>query len=309
MPYQIQPEERLSLAIPRILREESDLLISFLTEEEDFRYAVHEARKCCKRIRAVWRLIRDTIGKKSYRLENQTYRDVSRRLSGLRDLSALIEALEAIPEENLDQKIYQVWDRSRQDLMVLRQQAEERMSRELLLEIAQEIRVAQQRIDQLTFPSDKFKIIEKGFHRVYRRGHRAMRKAYRNPDAENLHEWRKRVKYLRFHIQLLALIWPNMMKPLGDELHQLSDHLGDHHDLAVLSEFLGNEQIVSEPNEGKRPFLNMIAERQQRFERESFWLGERLYLSRPADFVFGIRQYWELWQHQVAHQRVATEGE
>lgn len=308
MPYQIQPDESLSMAIPRILREETDLLIAFLTHEDDLHYAVHEARKCCKRIRAVWRLIRDSIGKKAYRLENQTYRDASRRLSGLRDLSALLEALDAIPKEEMNPKAYQVWDRSRQDLMVLRQQAEERMSRAHLLEVAQEIRLAQARIDQLTLSSDKFKLIEKGFHRVYRRGHRAMRKAYRNPDADQLHDWRKRVKYLRFHIQLLAPIWPSMMKPLGDELHQLSDHLGDHHDLVVLSEFLVKEQIVPEPKGGKKLFLNMIAERQQVFERASFELGERIYLSRPADFVFGVRQYWELWQDQTAKQKVATQG-
>lgn len=308
MPYQIQPDERLSMAIPRILREETDLLISFLTQEDDLHYAVHEARKCCKRIRAVWRLIRDTIDKKSYRLENQTYRDASRRLSGLRDLSALLEALETIPEEDMPPHVYQVWDRSRQDLMVLRQQAEERMSRELLHEIAQEIRLAQKRIDQLALPSDKFKIVEKGFHRVYRRGHRAMRKAYRNPDAEKLHDWRKRVKYLRFHIQLLALIWPNMMKALGDELHQLSDLLGDHHDLVVLSAFLNEEHIVAEPKDGKKPFVKMLTNRQRAFERDSFLLGERLYLSRPADFVFTTRQYWELWQHQTAQQKTVTPG-
>ena len=61
--------------------------------------------------------------------------------------------------------------------------------------------------------------------------------AQKLPSAERMHEWRKRVKDLWYHLSLLQDTWKPVMSALADEAHELSDRLGDDHDLAVLLEW------------------------------------------------------------------------
>lgn len=50
----------------------------------------------------------------------------------------------------------------------------------------------------------------------------------------NLHELRKRTKDLLYELELLCCVWPEMIGPLVEQAHHLTDLLGDDHDLAVL---------------------------------------------------------------------------
>ena len=59
-----------------------------------------------------------------------------------------------------------------------------------------------------------------------------MKKCGKNPDAEKIHELRKRVKDLLYQTQLLL---PQETKSLN-YLDKLSGWLGDHHDLAMVAE-------------------------------------------------------------------------
>ena len=59
----------------------------------------------------------------------------------------------------------------------------------------------------------------------------AARKA---PSAEHMHEWRKRTKDVWHHLQLLEESWQPVIGAVADEAHELSDRLGDEHDLTVL---------------------------------------------------------------------------
>jgi CHAD domain-containing protein len=66
----------------------------------------------------------------------------------------------------------------------------------------------------------------------------------KHPTVENFHEWRKRVKYYRYQLKLLRDFWKPVMEALRREAVKLSDDLGDDHDLAVLVEYLGeNERL------------------------------------------------------------------
>ena len=65
-----------------------------------------------------------------------------------------------------------------------------------------------------------------------------------------MHEWRKRVKDLWYHCLLLQDAWKPVMSALADEAHELSDRLGDDHDLAVLLEWA---HVHGSALDGSRP--------------------------------------------------------
>ena len=59
-------------------------------------------------------------------------------------------------------------------------------------------------------------------------------------------QWRKRAKDLRYHVELLEPIWPEIMKDLEKILHTLTDHLGDDHDFADLRSTLTTSPKLTE---------------------------------------------------------------
>ena len=100
-----------------------------------------------------------------------------------------------------------------------------------------ELESAREEVADWPLERDDWGAIEGGLRRIYRQGRRRMREAENEPSTEALHEWRKRVKDLWYHLSLLRETWPAVVGPEADEAHALSEKLGDDHDLAVLWDF------------------------------------------------------------------------
>ena len=79
--------------------------------------------------------------------------------------------------------------------------------------------------------------------RTYAEGRKAFARADAEPSADNLHEWRKRVKDLWYQQQLLEDSWPGVMKAQAKEAKKLSKLLGDDHDLTVLAEHVDDPEL------------------------------------------------------------------
>ena len=59
------------------------------------------------------------------------------------------------------------------------------------------------------------RVSSKGVKRVYRQGRKAFDQVKAEATVENLHEWRKQVKYLRHQLELLAPTWPKVVGELA----------------------------------------------------------------------------------------------
>ena len=79
-------DEQVTLAIAEVRGQTAD------SRDEQ----VHSARKRCKRLRAVVRLLRGRLGDDLYRRENAAIRDAARELSAARDAQVLLETLDAV---------------------------------------------------------------------------------------------------------------------------------------------------------------------------------------------------------------------
>jgi hypothetical protein len=77
---------------------------------------------------------------------------------------------------------------------------------------------------------------------------------------------------------------------MADQAHELSDLLGDHHDLTVLSEDLEGR---SEINGDEVVAIQALIEgRQEELLEAAVPIGERLYAESPKTFVTRMHAYW-----------------
>jgi CHAD domain-containing protein len=120
--------------------------------------------------------------------------------------------------------------------------------------------------------------------------------AARKPSTENLHEWRKQAKYLWHDLQVLEPVWPGVMKELAEQAHDLTQLLGDDHDLAVLHETVATNREKAGTEDVIEALFALIDRRRAELQREAFMLGKRLYLAKPGAFTDQIKGYWKVWR-------------
>jgi CHAD domain-containing protein len=242
--------------------------------------AVHEARKDMKKLRALLRLARDELGDEVYRRDNECFRDAARRLSGVRDADVMLGTLKSLDGS---------FGALRGSLKAHRRSSERgAASDEVIATLAE----ARERVEEWPLERDGFEALEGGLRRIYRQGRRAWQAVEEEPTTEELHEWRKREKDLWYHLTLLREAWPSLLKPTADLAHELSDHLGNDHDLAVLREW-AHENAPRDDLDG---FDEAVERRREELQGEAIDLGRRLYAERPGAFVARLGGYWNAWR-------------
>ena len=287
--YRLNEDEPLPQGIRAVARGRIDHAIDELRGKTDStpEEAVHEARKDMKKLRALLRLARGELGKETFSRENACFRDAARELAGTRDSDVMLEtlgALELPPGVGFD---------LRKAIEVERRQngAGERVG--AARDAVAILKEARQRVDDWPLQRNSFDALAGGVDRAYRRGRRALKSARREPSVEALHEWRKRVKDLWYHHTLLRALWPPVMAAIGDEAHELSDRLGDDHDLAVLASW------VSENAQAGPDLFEAVERRRAKLQAEAFALGARVYAEKPRAFVGRLGRLWDASEAEV----------
>jgi len=303
MAFLLERTESIPEGMRRIATEQLDLAISELESQQgDADEHVHEARKALKRLRAVLWLVRAVVGDGIFRLENGCCRDAARRLSGTRDATALLEALEALVA-------YAGRRVRRGRFATVSRWLEERRDglgtdaalvageRQRALD---DLRWARRRAEEWPLAQCTWDAVEAGVRQVYARGRGGYERALSEDDEAVFHEWRKWAKYLWYQTQVLAGIWPAMMSALAAQLDELGDTLGQEHDLSVLRHAVQTE--LSRPIRATtlQALLELTAERQANLRLQARHLGRRLYVERPRDFAARLRGYWRAWHGDAA---------
>ena len=253
--------------------------------------AVHEARKNMKKLRATLKLVRPKLGEEVYERENARFRAAGWELSDVRDAQVRADTLDAVAERFADDPPPGGWWTVR--ALVL---GEDEVGEEELAAVrdraAAAIAEGDVGVDEWPLAHDGFDLLRVGLKRAYSRGRKRFLEAHDDPADEPLHEWRKRSKDLWYHLRLVRRAWPDVMKAMADEAHELSDRLGDDHDLVVLTEYLETERsaLTSDQLDHLR---GQIQARRAELQGEAFAYGERLFAEKPKRFVARIESYWD----------------
>jgi CHAD domain-containing protein len=295
--YRLRGGETSDEGVRRVAHGRVEAALGQLRREAkvDVATAVHDARKDLKKLRSLQRLVRADLGKQRYRAENGRYRDAARLLSSPRDAEVKLETLaglrEAFPDElpAMD-GLRRVLEDERERL------AGDAGDPELagrLEQAAAAIAAGGAEVDAWELAAADFELLRAGIERSYRRGRNAFRALGDDPSDEAVHELRKRVKDLWYHLRLLRDVWPATMKGAANAAHELSDLLGEHNDLAVLAA----DARARAPDDPDLPALVALAERRQRELLDAALpLGERLYAEKPKRYADRLASYWYAWR-------------
>lgn len=293
MSFKLRNKEPLHKGIGRVAHEQSQSIRDSVGEDRKRHQgeAVHNARKSIKKMRALLRLIAADLGKRTFQRENRAYRDMGRKLSPLRDATVLIASVEKLRDQYCKQVAPNVFVTARNALKNPEKNGAKNLAA-VRNQLNKSLAEATRRID--SWPLDKvdWNDLYLGLERIYRQGRRACTAASRDPGMANLHEWRKRVKDLWYHLRLLNPVWPEVMNHLAEEIKILSEYLGEDHDFAVLEETLSAKRLrKSDWN----ILCLMIKARRSQLQRAAFDLGSRVYAEKPKGFARRIERYWRAW--------------
>ena len=254
--------------------------------------AIHGARKDLKKARAGLRLIRDELGEQ-YKWENRALRDAGRLLSASRDAEVKLATLDSLVEGagDLPTGATALW---REALLADRDRIVGGEGDQTDAAVAAIEEVAA-RAPEWRIRRDGWKLLAPGLDTAYSEGREAFAALGDSPTFEAVHELRKRGKDLWYQVRLLRDAWEPVLDPTAEEIHDFTDQLGDHHDLAVVAADLGERGEIIDP--ARRETLKALIEaRQETLLAAARSAGERIYAEKPKAFGRRMRAYWRAWR-------------
>lgn len=258
--------------------------------------AIHGARKDLKKARAALRLIRDELGENAFERENRALRDAGQMLSASRDAEVKLETLDSLVdgvEGDAPPGATALW---REALATDRDRIVDADADRIESAVAT-IEAVAARVPEWKIRHDGWRLLAPGLDTAYREGREAFASLGAAPSFDAVHELRKRGKDLWYQVRLLGDTWPAVLEATAEEIHDFTDLLGDHHDLAVLAEDLaGRDQIDPGPRETLR---ELIEARQASLLADATGAGERVYAEKPKAFGRRMRAYWRAWRRST----------
>ncbi len=246
-------------------------LTAGLANPTDLNVAVHTTRKGIKRLRSFLRLARRSIGTTTYRIENGALRDTARLLAPARDAYVLIDTARDLDASDL---VLGVLDQDYTEEMA----ALESVGR---LEAVHRLEAIAGRWSLLAWHGPDPKSIGAGLRRTYRRGLVDLETVRSTPTPAAFHGWRRRVKYLRYQLEVLDA--PNaFLRPYTE----LGDDLGLEHDQAVLLD-------VCDLHPDDESFASLAlrsAERRNQLRVSALERGTPLYSQEPESFRHTVEE-------------------
>ena len=311
MSFEFKRNETVAQGMRRIAMEQVDLILAEVKGRKRISRdrKVHEARKRLKRLRALLRLTRDSANPKPRRKADTGLGDAGRALSGARDAKVRIEAFDLLLKNLKSHCPAETFQPIRAKLLAQHRQSLQSHSENSSDKVARLLQAVRHRLKTIPIHGDDFSGLRSGLKRTYRQGREAFTVARYDRNAVALHEWRRRVKDLRHHAELLKPLWPAVLERFEGKAHELANCLGEDHDLFVLRQFLLTEAASLSIPTDLETLLESIDDRRRELQKQAMQLGERVYAEKPRDFLERMENYWNAWKAGQAHDPPLMEAD
>lgn len=248
--------------------------------------AIHETRRCLKRVRALLRLVKAELPATVYDRDNLYLRNIGRQLSVLRDAAVIEETLVALQKDAPTQLARNDWRELKQSLTARSRPAAVQKAKRMTA-VAAKLRTMRARVEKWSLEFDDPTVLQQGIRKAFRRGQRAMEQAMEGPSAEAFHEWRKQVNHLRHQLQILQTLKLGKVKKALQEFKALAELLGLKNDLAVLTHALERGHRKAKATI-PAALQELMQARDAALTNEACQLGQRLYEQKPKALLRAI---------------------
>ena len=320
--------ERLAAGLQRMVLGQIDVAIEQLArtgEREPAEKAVHETRKALKRLRALIRLLEDELGEHVYARESAAVREIAQQLSDARDAEVMLNTLDALIARHPRRLRGGSVKKLRKRLLAEHARTQRRTLADpaARARMLAELSALRARVELWQLRDrDGLRLIDGELTRLYRQGRKRYRRLARGKGGgvRAMHEWRKRVKDLRYTAEMLqrrglkesARMRPHAKKrkrahaiarredqrlqAIAQRADELGELLGEEHDLAVLDERVRagrrreGDRAWRLPRRTRKTLLALIATRRRKLRRRAMRDGERLYSAKPTKFMRRVRK-------------------
>lgn len=299
--YHWKAGESVAEGLQRIVAEQLQLAIWELSADPGpTDHAVHEARKCLKKSRSAMRLLQKMLGQE-YEKGNAALRDAGRKLSPVRDSQALIEMFDQLNDKYRDdlgdRSLVSVRDGLVKRKKKLGSEFQQKRTRGAVLK---SLRAFAARVDKWKVNKADLPALSKSFARTIRRNQEACRAAYTESRPDSFHEWRKRAKDLRYHLNLVSKAWPEVLDGYEAAAKDLESKLGDDHNLVVLRDTILEKPADFGTEDDVSAFLKIVDEHQKKLRSECRTLADRLYTEKPKHWRRRLDLCWAAWKEEHA---------
>jgi CHAD domain-containing protein len=298
MTYRFKLQEPIGQGVARIGLEQIEIAEAKLASNDDISAAIHDARRCLKRVRALLRLIEPGLEKGLYRREVARLAGIGKLLSGARDLDVVRQTLsklegrfDALPA-GAAERLGKLAEHSQG----LSRKASSAGRRQALLRLGQSKRLF---TGKATARIELDHLID-GLGRTYRKARKAFRHAYRDPSDESFHAWRKRVQLHWRHMALLSRAWPEALSARASEAKELSRLLGEDHDHSILLALARQRGASILEADDLEALAALCGSCQAELRAASKPRGERLFAESTRDLEERVALYWTSAQSLAA---------
>jgi CHAD domain-containing protein len=245
---------------------------------------LHTARRRTKQARALVRVLELSLGKRQSRTARTRLRDLTRPLSAARDARVRYETLDALVRDVAGDVRPNVFADLRAQLVEEHERTRAQV-RDQIPKLLRDVARARSLAAGWSFAHRRWRTLELGAFAIHHRGERAMRRALGQACDDRLHDWRKCAKELRYAFRLITPMWPQLLAPLGEEVHRLERCLGEDHDLVELSGAVARaDAALLSPS--ARTLFQALLEQKRRDRREhAHRIGARVYSERAMHIV------------------------
>ena len=267
--------------------------------------AIHSVRKQIKQVRGLLQLVRPSLKKKARHRLAKRLRQAAHHLAPMRDAQVNATALNSLTR-HCKQQVAPATFRNLKVLLETRLEVEAKhfnktsqpgKVKKLFRRLGREVR-------EVKVSGKSWKVIEPGLKDTYSNGLMGLRTARRRPSSENLHEWRKRAKDLWYQVRFLRGIWPEQMDAVANELRQLTEALGDGHDLEMLHQSVCRQDRSGASEKGLQLLARLIKQRQAELRTSALELGAHFYSEKSGSFCQRLRSYWQTWRGEASRSPV-----
>lgn len=299
--WRFNPGEPLDEAFRRTAGDEiASVRAALQSDKAERDKAVHEARRSFKRLRALLRLGSPGM-EPAFAKENRRLRDAGRLLAPAREAAVLLDSFDRFAEahgQDLD-PAHLAALRSRLARKAESPAADGAAVEKHVDKVLGLLERAEKNLGRLDWPADPAEL-HRGLRKANARLTAAFRAARGSGDAEDLHEWRKRLKDQSSHIELFREVMPSALKPARKSAKEIAQILGDEHDLCLLAAKLRDGRCPSKMRDTRDALVERIEARRAKMRQKAFRLGEAHGSGEADGFARDLCAAWEAGQSQAA---------